>query len=67
MEDAGVEFEDVSANAAEWEKLVDPVRQGWVDAGEKLDLPTQDVLDEFTAAVDRYDHAAERIARGEKL
>jgi hypothetical protein len=25
------------------------------------------VLDEFTAAVDRYDHAAERIARGEKL
>lgn len=67
MEEAGVVFEDVSNNAAEWENLVDPVRQGWVESGEKLGLPTQEVLDEFSDAVDRYDNAAERIAAGEKL
>ncbi len=67
MEASGVIFEDVSNNAEQWENLVDPVRQGWVDAGEQLGLPTREVLDEFSKAVDRYDHAAARIAEGEKL
>lgn len=63
MRDSGVRMHEVTdAEAPEWEALYDPVRESWVADLESIGLPARDVLDDFTAALDRAEaeHGSDR-------
>lgn len=53
MKDAGVEFYDVSDNAAEWEATTEPVLQQWINDAERAGHPAQRVVDDFETAIER--------------
>src|SRR5699024_12295811 len=63
MRDSGVRMHEVpDAGGPEWEALYDPVRESWVADLESIGLPARDVLDDFTAALDRAEaeHGSDR-------
>lgn len=54
MRDSGVQMIEVTdAQRPEWEALAAPVRQAWIDDLESIGLPAGQVLDDFTAALER--------------
>lgn len=59
MEQAGVTFNDVSDDAAEWEALLEPTRQNWVRDLESMGRPAGRVLEEFEKALERNEHRIE--------
>lgn len=57
MKDEGVEFHDVTDEERPmWNKMVEPVIDGWSHDLEERGLPAAEVVDEYETAIARYDN-----------
>ncbi|WP_018024654.1 TRAP transporter substrate-binding protein DctP [Corynebacterium ulceribovis] len=59
MAESGVEFIDVEPHKKEWDNLLEPTRQGWVDDIESTGRPAGKVLAEFERALKANAHHAD--------